>query len=267
MKLSKSMPKKYSEVLIAVAAAVFGLLIQPAIESIVNPLFDTATRALLTGFVFLAFILVITSTVIAILIRNHDMQLDRFEDHLIDTRNQVKLSASLSEVGISGAVPRHTETHYDEFCSSATNEISILQTYLGSIRGLPASIFNAANHGVKVRLLLLDPDSQMIRQRLRDIGLPDSVQVHKDAMERVRIIINRYNPLPDMFEVRFYDSIPPFAMYKADNRIRLGFFWHGEHCPVGPHIYVDDSDSVLGRFAISTFDDIWQSSRDANIRS
>lgn len=267
MNVSKSMSKKYSEIFIAIAAAVFGLLIQPVIESITNPLFDNSTKALLTGFVFLAFILIITITVITIFIRNHDRQLDRFESNLIETKNQVKLSTSLEEVGISGAVIKHTETLFDEFCSKAEEEIGILQTYLGSIRAMPISIFNAANRGVKVKILILDPGSEIIRQRLRDIGLSDSVRVHIDAVEKLEFLIKRHNPPTDFFEVRFYNRIPPFAMYKVDRKIRLGFFWHGEHCPVGPHIFVDDINSVLGKFVLSTFDEIWQSSNDANLRN
>lgn len=265
MSLSKSLSQKYPEVLIAAAAAVFGLLIQPTIRSISDPLFNPPTRALLTGIVLLSFILIITVTVVAILIRKHDEQLDRFESNLIETKDQVKLSTSLKEVGITGAVAKQTETLHDEFCSSANHELAILQTYFGSLHALPISIFDASKRGAKVRILILDTESNMMRQRLRDIGLPDSVQVHKDSMERFKIVIRRHNPPPDLFEVRIYNRIPPFAMYKADSKIRLGFFWHSEHSPTGPHILVDDSSSILGKFALNTFEDIWQSAKEADI--
>jgi hypothetical protein len=260
MERNKNLSEKYSEVLLAIAAAIFGLLFQPILERIIDPLFDTQTKALLTGFVFLALILIIFLIAISILIRDHDKQLDKFETNLVETKNQVRLSTSLSEVGISGAVAKQTETLYEEFCSSPEDELKILQTYFGSLRALPIGLFNAAKRGVKVQILILDPDNNMIRQRLRDVGLPDSVQVHKDSMERLKLLIKRYNPPRKYFEVRLYNRIPPFAMYKADNRIRVGFFWHGEHSPTGPHIFIDDSNSLLGKFAQNTFADIWRTS-------
>ena len=267
MTTTNKVTQKYSGVLIAVASVVFGLLIQPVIESLIDPLFDTTTKALLTGFVFLAFIVIIAVTTVALFVRNHDEQLSRFESKLTDTRNQVRLSSDLERVGISGATNDYPKEILNELRTNAKDEIRILQTYIGSVEQIPRCIFSAVKHGVKFKLLLLDPESETIQQRLRDIGLPDTIQVHKDAMERLLILIQKNNPPQELFEVRLYNGLPPFALYLADARLCLGFFWHGEHSPAGPHIFIDDSNSTLGKFALNTFDEIWQSSKQVSISS
>jgi hypothetical protein len=266
MKKTMGTPQRYSEILVAIASATFGLLIQPIMKSVTSPLFDTPTKAVLSGFVLLALIVIIAIITVSILVRNHNKQLDRFETNLSETKTQIKLSTSLEEMGISVASNNYPEAIIiSDFWTKSEREIRILQTYIGSVQQLPKSIFAAVKRGVKFKLLLLNPDSETIRQRLRDIGLPDTIQVHQDAMERLKILIRRNNPDPELFEVRLYNGLPPFSLYNADAKLCIGFFWHGEHSPSGPHIFIDDSNSTLGKFLMNTFDNIWQNSEDARI--
>ena len=164
METSKKLSKKHTEILIAIASVAFGLLIQPVIESFMNPLFDTTTKSLLVGFVFLAFIVIISVTTLALFSRNHTEQLDRFESKLTDTRNQVELSTTLRDVGISGAIDHYPGDLLNELRANSTSEIRILQSYIGSVEQLPRCIFDAVRRGVNFRLLLLDPDSETIRK-------------------------------------------------------------------------------------------------------
>jgi len=60
------------DILIAVASAVFGLLINPLFEKILSPLFDTPTRALLTGLVLLAILVIASIVVTGIFARRYE---------------------------------------------------------------------------------------------------------------------------------------------------------------------------------------------------
>ncbi len=267
MDIKKFLSQENAKIFTAVISVAFGVLLGPILEKIFDPLFDTPTKALLTGFVFLAFIIVIGVTAISIFGHSHNKQMERFEAKLIEVEEQIRLTNSLEEVGISGAQLNLPKELRDEFWENAHGEMKILQTYIASLQQLSPSIFSAVKNGAKFKLLLLDPDGVMIRKRLRDIGLPSTTHAHKDAMERLKILIRKNNPSPDLFEVRTYDRIPPFALYKSDKKICVGFFWHDQHSPTGPHIFINDFSSPLGKAAEHTFDDIWQSAKKIDIQS
>jgi hypothetical protein len=252
---------RFSGIAVAIASVLFGLLIGPLLEKISDPLFDTPTKALLSGFACLALILIATATAISIHFHHHDRKFDEFAVNLRDAQNHIKLTTSLENVGISGAVVVHTWEMLDSFCSEASDEIRVLQSYLGSVQQLPPCVFNAPKRGVTVRLLLLDPDKDIIRHRLTDIGYPPEMNVHQDAIARLRNTLERLQPAPERFQVRLYNRIPPFVFYNADRRMRLGFFWHGVHSFSGPHIFVGDKDSAIGRHAVDTFEEIWKDSK------
>ena len=264
MNASKNRTQIYPSILMSIGSALGGLLITSAFGVIIDPLFDNMTKALLAGFTILAIILIITGLILTIFIRSNKQQLDKFEINLLAIKNDVKNSNSLAKVGISGAYTKHTNERLEKFYSKAHHEIRILQTYFGSGHTLPY-VFDAAKRGVGVKILLLDPNdnNQMILQRLLDIGMPSSVQVHKDSLIRLKALMDNNLSTNDLFEVRVYTNIPPFAMYKSDNRIMLGFFWQGKHYNAGPSISIEDENSLFGRSAIETFDKIWETSKPA----
>jgi hypothetical protein len=265
MEIRHKITDRYPEILIASASILLGFLIEASLDKFSSLLFDTPTKALLSGFIVLALISVITISIVSILIRKHDEQLERFEKKLENTKDYVKVSASLSEIGISDAVPNQSGELFDDLCATAEIEIKILQTYLGSLRQLPDSIFDAVRRGVKVKLLILDPSGDIIFHRLRDIGLPSDTHAHKDAYGRLKILLKKKVSNPERFQVKIYNNIPPFALYASEKKVRLGLFWHGDHSPSGPHILVDDCNSIIGEYALETFEEIWQKAPTANV--
>lgn len=267
MNIKEFLSREKSNIFAPIVSVAFGLLLSPILEKMFDPLFDTPTKALLTGFVFLAFIVVVSISAASIFNHNHGTQMERFEEQLQIVGEKIKLTNSLEEVGLSGAALVLPQELRDEFWDSARVEMKILQTYIASLQQLSPSIFSAVKQGAKFKLLLLDPDGLVIKKRLRDIGLPSNIHAHKDAMERLKLLIQKHNPPSDLFEVRIYDRIPPFAMYKSDKKFCVGFFWHGQHSPTGPHLFINETTSPFGKAFEYTFDDIWQSAKVLNIQS
>lgn len=70
------------DILIAIASGVFGLLISPLLEAITSPLFDTPTRALLTGLFLLAILSIIAVLTTSIFARRHEKAIIEVEDEL-----------------------------------------------------------------------------------------------------------------------------------------------------------------------------------------
>ncbi|MCL4274781.1 MAG: hypothetical protein KJZ77_12995 [Anaerolineales bacterium] len=267
MDIKKFFSYESAKIYTTAASVAFGLLLGPILEKIIDPLFDVPTKALLTGFVFLAFIVLIALTAVSILNNHHNEQMNRYETKLSEIGENIKLTNSFETVGISGANLNLPKELRDGFWEGSRSEIKILQTYIASLQQLSPSIFSAVKNGAKFKLLLLDPDGVMIRKRMKDVGLPNNSHAHKDAMERLKLLIRKNNPSPELFEVRVYDQIPPMAIYKADKRMCIGFFWHGQHSPTGPHIFLNDCASPLGKAAENTFDIIWQSAKVLDIQS
>jgi hypothetical protein len=63
------------EILIAIASVVFGILIGPILEAISSPLFDTPTRAVLSGILVLALLTIIAIVTLGIFANRQEKNL------------------------------------------------------------------------------------------------------------------------------------------------------------------------------------------------
>ncbi|HID08004.1 MAG TPA: hypothetical protein EYP10_12760 [Armatimonadetes bacterium] len=80
------------EILIALASGVFGILIGPLLERITSPLFDTPTRALLTGLSFLALISIISVVTTGVFARRHERAYKSVNDELSSINRRLGLT-------------------------------------------------------------------------------------------------------------------------------------------------------------------------------
>jgi len=80
------------EILIAIASTVFGFLIGPLFEKITSPLFDTPTRALLVGLLFVALLSIISMITIGIFARQHEKGINQVSGELSSINRRLGLT-------------------------------------------------------------------------------------------------------------------------------------------------------------------------------
>jgi hypothetical protein len=147
----------------------------------------------------------------------------------------------------------------DDYYRKAKEEICVLWTWSSRIDPLQAGLLDAAKSGVKVRILLLQLDSEIASYRLIDQGFqPDSARP-KVGFEGVLNEICA-NGLQKSIQIRFYDALPPFTLYKADDKLVMGIFWHGMGSSNGPHIEIHGLTTNFGKYGMDTFEKIWKRS-------
>lgn len=113
------------DVLIAIASAVFGLLISPLLEKITSPLFDTPTRALLAGLSLLALLSIIAVVTTGIFARRHEKGISEVNDELSSINQRLGLTVRC----VHSPPKRSTGEAYRisrEIIEKAENEILIL---------------------------------------------------------------------------------------------------------------------------------------------
>jgi lambda repressor-like predicted transcriptional regulator len=120
------------------------------------------------------------------------------------------------------AVPRDTWGHLFE---QAEQEIGILVYsgyFMAEDAGLKRNLASKGQNGVRVRILLGDPDSPYVAERGQSEGIADSMPA------KVRSAIALFGPLAEVenIEIRLHGTILYNSIYRAD-----------EHVLVNTHIY------------------------------
>jgi transcriptional regulator with XRE-family HTH domain len=172
-------------------------------------------------------------------------------------------SASESElVGFHphrGIAPRDIWTRLFD---SAEEEIGIL-VYSGYFLlvdspGVVAMLTSKAEAGVRVRILLGDPDSRALRERGADEGIDDLLE------GRVRNVIVMLKPLLDVngIEIRLHSTTLYNSIYRADDELLVNPHIYGFGAAQAPIIQLRQ---IVGGTMVTTyldsFERVWASAR------
>ncbi len=121
------------------------------------------------------------------------------------------------------------------------------------------SLSEATKHGVKVRILLLDPDARAAEQRADD--LRNRTAVVDNIMDNLKVLHDFVEALPEgqrpNIEVRVYSALPPVQMYRVDDSAMISFFpvdttsWNAAQYQTSPR-------TQLGSFVGSKFEELWE---------
>ncbi|MDR8409776.1 helix-turn-helix domain-containing protein [Nonomuraea sp. 3-1Str] len=153
------------------------------------------------------------------------------------TRDQVA-AASQSEVLTiyphRWAVPRDI---WGRLFSGASEEIDVLVysgLFLADDAGLMRMFGDKARSGVRVRVLLGDPDSHEVSQRGADEGIGDSMAA------QIRSALVFYRPIIglDNFELRLHDTILYNSMYRADDEYLINTHVYGTRAGNAPVLHL-----------------------------
>jgi len=162
-----------------------------------------------------------------------------------------------SSLGVIDVCSRFPTTKFSEIVESA-KEIQIFQTWLPNINDLLPSLFVAAKQDADIKILLLDPDSDVAHLRANELGYKKSDFVADQIranLQELEVITKEYNNV----EVRLYPSLPSFAIYKASHITFLGFYWSTTQSVQNFQVELN-SQGEFGVEVAKHFEKIWDKS-------
>ncbi len=173
------------------------------------------------------------------------------------TREEV-VSASESEIITvyphRWAVPRDA---WGRLFAAAKQEIGILVysgTFLADDTGIVRLLGEKAGEGVRVRILLGDPDCPEVAQRGADEGIDDGMAA------RIKNAIVTYRPISglDTVEVRLHRTVLYNSIYRGDDHLLVNTHVYGTPAPQAPVLHlrrVAGGDMVTTYLA--SFERVW----------
>ncbi|MER7506221.1 DUF5919 domain-containing protein [Nonomuraea pusilla] len=177
------------------------------------------------------------------------------------TREQVA-SASESEILTvyphRWAVPRDA---WGRLFASASEEIGILVysgLFLADDAGLVRMLGEKADAGVRVRILLGDPDCAEVAQRGRDEGIDGGM------VAKIRKVLVLYRPLRGRanVEIRLHATVLHNSIYRADDQLLVNTHVYGTPAVNAPVFHLR---KVLGGDMVATytesFERVWDGAR------
>jgi len=172
--------------------------------------------------------------------------------------------ASASESEILLVYPHRWAVPQDvwrQFFDSAEEEIGILVysgMFLVDDPGITAKIRARAEDGVRVRLLLGDPDSAAVAERGQHEGIDDSLA----AKIRNAIAVHRELRSLETVEMRLHSTILYNSVYRADDDVLVNSHIYGTPATQSPVMHLR---RVAGGTMVTTylesFDRVWSEAR------
>lgn len=156
------------------------------------------------------------------------------------------------------AVPRDS---WHRLFAAAEREIGIL-VYSGLFLAEDVEFIRIlaarADSGVRIRILLGDPDSPVVAARGDEEGIAGAMAA------KIRNTLVHYQPLlgADGVELRFHTTVLYNSLYRADDDLLVNTHVHGvpaAHAPV-LHLHADDSSDLVATY-LTSFDGIWSSAK------
>jgi transcriptional regulator with XRE-family HTH domain len=175
------------------------------------------------------------------------------------SRDQV---AAVSESEIVGVYPHRSEVPRDvweHLFSSAEREIGVLVysgLFLSEDARVQRTIKAKAGSGVRVRILLGDPDSQVVRDGGVDEGVGDATSA------KIRNALALYRPLRGVpgVEFRFHRTVLYNSIYLADDQLLVKTHIYGVAAAQAPVWHLRKlAGGELTSLYIESFERVWES--------
>src|SRR6266536_2444340 len=158
------------------------------------------------------------------------------------------------------AVPRDEWT---ALFTSARREIGILVysgLFLAEDAGIRGILAEKARAGVRVRILLGDPDSQNVLQRGTDEGIDQVIGA------KIRNALTLYRPLTRLehVEMRLHSTVLYASIFMADDELLANVHAYGLSAAQAPVFRIRSaSGGDLARMYIDSFERVWESATPA----
>jgi len=185
----------------------------------------------------------------------------------ISLANQFEYFSRVEEAGIINIHDMFPTTDVASRFSSAKS-IFIVQTWIPDIIPLLRSIENAINNGASIRILLMDPDSELAKVRSIELGYSsfdvasNNINTNIEELRRFSSRLSVQNKL----EVRMYDATPVACYHQYDDTAFVGFYWRNTPAIQGPQIEFKVGNSSFCNVVLSHVGDLWENSNTMELK-
>ncbi|WP_433326526.1 helix-turn-helix domain-containing protein [Spirillospora sp. CA-294931] len=156
------------------------------------------------------------------------------------------------------AVPRPAWQHLFQSARRGIGILVYAGLFLAEDSGITSSLAGKAREGVKVRILLGDPDGSHVLERGADEGVGDSLAA------KIRNALVLYRPLLGVegVELRLHDTVLYNSIYLADDDLLVNPHAYGIPASQAPvlHLRVAEDGDMASTYAAS-FERVWAGAR------
>jgi transcriptional regulator with XRE-family HTH domain len=169
--------------------------------------------------------------------------------------------AVVSESEVVAVWPHRSEVPRDvwgHLFSQAEREIGVLVysgLFVSEDAGIQKIFKDKAGAGVRVRILLGDPDSEVVAQRGEDEGVGDA------QAAKIRNALALYRPLRaiESVEFRFHRTVLYNSIYRADDQVLVNTHLFGVTAPHAPVWHLRKLPAgELASLYIESFERVWE---------
>jgi hypothetical protein len=193
-------------------------------------------------------------------------QLDRLNSQLLKLDIE-EISQNLKNNHYGGIIAVHQRLPEDKLNEriASSNNIFLLNTWIPNMTNYIESIENALNRNANVQILLLYPYSNIAELRNESLRTSKSPLLDQNVrqgvehcMETLCYVLNRVPKEKHRFlKVRFFNSLPSVSVYKTDDKMLVGVFFHGRLAIRSAQFDIDGDNTLLGKHVVSELSILW----------
>lgn len=147
---------------------------------------------------------------------------------------------------------------------AATEHVRLLYTWIYASKPLLDALTPPLQSGVRIEILMLDPESTFTSIRSSDLGFEDPEHGAIRARSSLRDLVSWVTDAgvsADNIEVRIYDAPPTLLMIDTGTRLVYSPLFRGALAVEGPYIEAEKEDQELYLRAQRHFQRCWEKAR------
>jgi len=188
------------------------------------------------------------------------IEVEKKIDHVPGHRGNVQIYSNRDAINLN------------EYFTDAKNNIDILVTNLSSLEIHAGLLAKLANDGVKVRIIALNPQSEFVKSRFKELVFQSQKQFYCELVSSLRTFcLYKENKVDkdkkSNFLIHVFDNPPSLILFQRDSQIIVGFILRQGKSRDSIHIEFDCSQKTSQpcQDYIKHFQLIWNDSRDINL--
>ena len=186
--------------------------------------------------------------------------------------SESELRRMLHDSGLQGVYEHHHRDRVLQEIGGCQRDVDILHTYLLEPNAFEHPLVEASRKGAKIRILLLNPESPIARQRSLDLWPGDNPD---DADEnyvssQIRLTVGEFKKICKAnklhnFEMRLYNALLSVQIFKCDENLYLGFYPKGKNSFEAAQLKIHGNTFISRQF-FGEFNAIWHKAQPVRIR-
>jgi hypothetical protein len=231
-----------------------GLIIIPRLLSVSSDV-QTITEALGTALVPSGIISLVTEHFLRRDVAEQMSSL--FDDYILGHMEELYRSSQ----NIARLHDANPTAEISEAFSNAKLEILLFNGWIPDFEGLQRGLRAAIQKGVKVKVLLLHPESKLTAQRASEIGIQkaerQSVYTSIDLDNLSRFMEDAGGR--SCVEIRLYDELMVAPIYATESEMYIGWFYKARRAVAGPVVRISSANVSLYAAMRDSFFRVWDS--------